>query len=185
MAATKKRTRRADRFAIAFIAAFVGLLNGFFLLGFLSAYGPTTTEQGTLRKIEVDFDSSPRSSGVRDNTYWVEGTTESGRSWRFASDEAYEAAERDGYPMPVEVTFSDWADVTVRVKGENFDDTHRGLADRIFLTGGFFLLSLGALAAAWILAKGEHGVIGAVIVLVGFFIVGSTLGLQLGHWIRS
>ncbi len=85
--AAARRTLIGNVAATAFLALFVGLFNGFLLLGTLSAYGPTTVEAATIEGLDISTGSTTNRSA--EPTRWVEGTTESGTSWRFASDEIY------------------------------------------------------------------------------------------------
>ncbi|MFN3216645.1 MAG: DUF2510 domain-containing protein [Acidimicrobiales bacterium] len=180
--AAKRRSLRGNVASVAFIAAFVGLFNGFLLLGTLSAYGPATVEPATIESLDISSGSTTNSS--REPTRWVEGTTESGRSWRFASDEIYRIARDEGYPMAVEVTISDWADVVVGVRGESFDVERRGLTDRVLWPAILLLVTGGAVLAAVLIRKQDRGVV-LIVVLVVAFAIGTWLGMPIGRWVRS
>jgi hypothetical protein len=181
-AAQQRRARIGTIAATAFLAAFVGLFNGFLLLGALSAYGPTTVESGTIRSLDISTGST--TNRTAEPTRWVEGTTTDGRSWRFASDEIYDIARAEGYPMPVEVTYSDWADVVVGVRGESFDVERRSLADRVFWPALLVVVTGGAVVAAVLVRRVDNGVV-LVITLVVAFALGTWAGLPVGQWIRS
>jgi hypothetical protein len=180
-AVAKRRSVVANVAAMAFIAAFVGLFNGFLLLGALSAYGPSTVESATIESLDISSSSNSTADGP---TRWVEGTTASGRSWRFASDEIYRIARDEGFPMAVEVTISDWADVVVGVRGDSFDVERRGIADRVFWPALLVLVTGGTALAAVLVRKMDNGVL-LIVVLVAAFAVGTWLGLPIGRWIRS
>lgn len=181
-AAQQRRARIGNLVATAFLAAFLGLFNGFLLLGTLSAYGPTTVEAATI--VGLDISTGSTTNGTTEPTRWVEGTTADGRSWRFASDEIYDIARAEGYPMPVEVTYSDWADVVVGVRGESFDVERRSLADRVFWPALLVVVTGGAVLAAVLVRKVDNGTV-LVITLVLAFGFGTWLGMPVGQWIRS
>jgi hypothetical protein len=179
-AAAKRRTVAGNVVATVLLATLVGLFNGFLLLGALSAYGPTTVEPATIERLDISRSSSSADGPTR----WVEGTTASGRSWRFASDEIYRIAREEGFPMAVEVTISDWADVVVGVQGDSFDVERRGIADRVFWPALLVLVTGGTVLAAVLIRKVDDGVV-LVVVLVAAFAVGTWLGLPIGRWIRG
>jgi hypothetical protein len=179
-AAANRRALVAKIAATVLLAALVGLFNGFLLLGALSAYGPTTVQSATIESLDISRSSSSADGPTR----WVEGTTASGRSWRFASDEIYRIAREEGFPMAVEVTISDWADVVVGVQGDSFDVERRGIADRVFWPALLVLVTGGTVLAAVLIRKVDDGVV-LVVVLVAAFAVGTWLGLPIGRWIRG
>lgn len=177
--AKTRRLTRQDQFASLFLALFFGLFNGVLLLYTLGAHGPTTTEDATLRTIERST-----GTGTRSTTYHVAGTTDSGRSWRIASREAYDAARRDGYPMRVEITFSDWADVAVQLRGETFERDLRSTAHRVAFPLANVASTVVALGAAVFAGRTRLGLVTTIAILVGFA-AGTWLGLPMARWIRS
>lgn len=161
---------------------FVWLVVGLVGYNAASSFGPRVTEDAEILSIERDFNSSS-SSSVDRTTLWVEGETESGRSWRFASDEIYDIASREGYPMDVEVTISTWTGSTIAVRGDGFEDDRSSIATGVvWVLATLFVLAIVA-GCAWLIRRKE-----SMLAFVSFFAL-SPLWLWVGfivmRWIRT
>lgn len=167
------------------LGVFWGALVGMTAFNAVNAYGPSSTEEATITAIEVEFSSGSR-SGANRTTRWVEGTSESGRDWRFASDEAYETVDRSGYPTAVTVTFSEWTDTVVALQSDalGLDLDQRGLASRVvWPLGTVVVLALGAVMARHIHRK-EGGPVVAAAFVFGLLVIGTYLGFIAIRWYR-
>jgi hypothetical protein len=125
--------------------------------------GPSTVEDAMITSLDLESNST---SSDRRNTRWVEGETETGRTFRFASDEAYEAARRDGYPMSVEVTISDWTGSAVALRGDSFDIDRTGLVGGIGWLLATALVAAGALLGTWAIFRKASVLAGLSFVLL-------------------
>jgi hypothetical protein len=147
-----------------------------------SSFGPRVTEDAEILSIERDFNSSS-SSSVDRTTLWVEGETESGRSWRFASDEVYEIASREGYPMDVEVTISSWTGSTIAVRGDGFEDDRSSTAlGVVWALATLFVLAIVA-GCAWLIRRKESML--AVVSFVALSPLWLWIGFVAMRWIRT
>ena len=153
------------------LGIFCGLLIG--LVGFNAAnsFGPTTTETGTIRSLDLGTNQDNTSNPL---TYYVVGDTESGRTWKFPSDAAYDLATSQGYPMEVQVTFSVITGTAVGLQVGEIDEQLTGLASRIFFTAATLLAVLGTALGAWFMRK--QGLAAIVPFVVGVVPIGSWLG---------
>jgi hypothetical protein len=143
----------ANAVIFALLGGFVWLIVGLVGYNAASMFGPRTTETAVLSSVDIDFNSS--SSSPRRSTYWVEGETESGRSWRMADDHAYDVATRDGYPMDVEVVISEWTGNTLRLTGEGFDVDRSGGAAKYGWLAASLVVAAIALVVTWPIARTE------------------------------
>ncbi len=142
----------ANAVLFALLGGFVWLIVGLVGYNAASMFGPRVTEVGVLSSVDIDVNAS---SSSRRPTYWVEGETESGRSWRMADDHAYDVATRDGYPMDVEVVISEWTGNTLRLTGEGCDvDRSGGAAKYGWLVASLVVAAI-ALVVTWPLARKE------------------------------
>lgn len=152
------------------LGAFACAILAFVGYNALSGFGPRVTEAAQIRSIDIQY---PQDS-VQSRTYWVEGETESGRSWRMASSEAYDAAERLGYPMDVEVVISEWNGDTVALRGESFEIDRSGDAHRLGWLVATAVLAVVFAGCAWLILR-RHGALA-----VAAFVAPSPLWLWLG-----
>ncbi|MEZ5215123.1 MAG: hypothetical protein R2715_00700 [Ilumatobacteraceae bacterium] len=127
-----------------FLGVFAGLIAGIVGYNGLSTIGPRTTAEARLIGYEVEYHQSGSTSESR-RTRWVNGVTDSGRTWRIASDDAYDVASRRALPMDVEVTISDWSGATIALHGPGLDVDRTGIVSRL----GWIIAS--ALVAAVVL----------------------------------
>lgn len=150
---TRRRPSSVANIVIfALLGGFVWLIVGLVGYNAASMFGPRVTEVGVLSSVDIDVNAS---SSSRRPTYWVEGETDSGRSWRMADDHAYDVATRDGYPMDVEVVISEWTGNTLRLTGEGFDvDRSGGAAKYGWLVASLVVAAI-ALVVTWPLARKE------------------------------
>ncbi len=153
------------------LGVFLGLLLG--LLGFNAAnsFGPTTTEAGTIRSTDLVSNQDNPSDPL---TYYVVGDTESGRTWRFPSDAAYDLAVERGSSVPVQVTFSDVTGSAVGLQVGDIDERINGMDSRIFFTASTLITLLGIAIGAWVLRK--QGVAAVVPFIIGVIPIGTYLG---------
>lgn len=121
--------------------------------GAASGFGPRVTEDAQI--LSVEFERGGTASTTSRGSWWVEGETESGRTWRIASDEAYEAASSQGYPMDVEVVVSTWTGSTLAVRGDGFDVDRGGGAFRVLWLVTAIVGVVIAVGLAWLLARKE------------------------------
>ncbi len=152
------------------LGIFCGLTIG--LVGFNAAnsFGPTTTESATISSIDVEINQENESMA---RTYYVSGDSETGRTWRFPSQEAYDLADRQGYPIEATVTFSDITGSAVGLEMQDIDQSLAGTANRIFFTvATVSALALTALGV-WLMRKQGLAVVPFVI---GVVPIGSWLG---------
>jgi hypothetical protein len=139
----------------ALLGGFVWLIVGLVGYSALSGFGPRVTEDAQILSVERDFGTGTSSAGGRDPTLWVEGTTESGRTWRMASDDAYEVATTEGYPMDVEVVISTWTGNTLALRGDGIDVDRSGGVAKVGWLVATLVVAAGALLGAWGLARKE------------------------------
>ena len=153
------------------LGIFCGLLIG--LVGFNAAnsFGPTTTETGTIRSLDL---VSNRDNTSNPLTYYVVGDTESGRSWKFPSDAAHDLATTQGYPLAVEVTFSSITGTAVGLQVGDIDERLTGMASRIFFTAATLLAIVGTALGAWFMRKQGLAVVAPFV--IGVVPIGSWLG---------
>jgi hypothetical protein len=147
-----------------------------------SSFGPRVTEDAEILSLERAFNSSS-STSVNRTTLWVEGETESGRSWRFASDEIFDIAEREGYPMDVEVTISTWTGSTIAVRGDGFEDDRSSIAlGVVWALATLFVLAIVA-GCAWLIRRKESML--AVVSFVALSPLWLWIGFIVMRWIRT
>lgn len=146
-----------------------------------SSFGPRVTEDAEILSLELDFNS--RSSSTNRSTSWVEGETESGRSWRFASDEIYDIASREGYPMIVEVTIANWTGSTIAVRGVGFEDDRSSMAQGLAWALATLIVIAIVAGCAWIIRRKE-----STLALVSFLALSPVwlwVGFVVMRWIRT
>lgn len=183
MAVPKQSMRPLPTFVVfgVLLGSFAWLVVGLVGYNAASSFGPRVTEDAEILSLERDFNSS--SSSVDRTTLWVEGETESGRSWRFASDEVYEIASREGYPMEVEVTISTWTGSTIAVRGDGFEDDRSSVALGVVWALATLLLLAIVAGCAWLIRRKE-----SMLAFVSFVAL-SPLWLWVGfivmRWIRT
>jgi hypothetical protein len=146
-----------------------------------SSFGPRVTEDAKILSLERDFNS--KSSSRNRTTLWVEGETESGRSWRYASDEIYDIASREGYPMDVEVTISTWTGSTIAVRGDGFEDNRSSTAQAVVWALATLLVLAIVAGCAWLIRRKE-GVL-AVVSFVALSPLWLWVAFVVMRWIRT
>ena len=109
-----------------FLGVFAGLVAGIVGYNGISTIGPRTTAEARLVGYEIEYNQSGSTRESR-RTKWVNGVTDSGRTWRIANDDAYDVASRSALPMDVEVTISEGGDHAVYWAKSEDDDTHKVL----------------------------------------------------------
>lgn len=153
------------------LGVFCGLLIG--LVGFNAAnsFGPTSTDAGTIRSTDIVSNLDNPSRGP---TYYVVGETESGRTWRFPSEAAYDLFLEGGSSVPTQITFSDITGTAVGLQVGEIDERLTGMANRIFFAGSTLFAILATALGAWLMRKSGLSVV--LPFIVGVVPIGSWLG---------
>lgn len=153
------------------LGVFCGLLIG--LLGFNAAnsFGPTTTEAGTIRSTDL---VSNRDNPSDPLTHYVVGDTESGRTWKFPSEDAYDLFLEGGSSAPTQITFSDITGTAVGLQIGEIDERINGTASRIFFAASTALSVFATALGAWFMRKRGLAVI--LPFIIGVVPIGSWLG---------
>lgn len=171
--------------SMLFLGLFFGLVLGGCIFNGAGAITPVTVEPGTLRDIEIDISTGSNQGTSPRRTYYISGTTESGREWQIASEDAYNAVEREGWPQPVEVAIGDWTETAERVTGASFEVDHQTTGAKIGWGATIVVLGLAGIVATAMMARRSPGLLGAAVFAASYFVPGAWLGYIATQWVQS